>query len=409
MNNGNDLTTDATSGERLASSEILPVSTLINGRYRILELLGKGGMGVVYRVTDTVNGCDVALKVLRGERLNTSSLALFKAEFLTLGTLHHPNIATVYDFAQRQGSADFFFTMELVPGKNALDATECASFEEVLAVALQVLRALAYLHTREVIHLDLKPANILVTPDGGVRLLDFGIARSAHCQTHGPYATPLYMAPEMLRDGAEIDRRADLYSFGVTLFQLLFRRVPADGSLLDFSHPLEGGRFTLSVDERTHVPEWIPGVLRRLVARDPAQRFRTANEVIAAINEARGGNDEIETDETRDSYVASTTLVGQDDALEALLACLEERAHSGRDGPIVALCVGPSGSGKSRLLREVRQQCQLSRHFFFEAQCYGEGGEPYSAWSPIVSQAASLIPAAVSAHHAVICRLAITP
>jgi len=406
MSDDSDRTAVVTPREDSSAACVLPVPTVLNGRYEINALLGRGGMGVVYRATDRIEEREVALKLLGAETHSGTSLALFKAEFRTLGTLHHPNIAAVYDFAERQDAGDFFFTMELVSGKNALDATEGASIDAILDLALQVLRALAYLHTRGVIHLDLKPANILVTADGTAKVLDFGIAHSAHSQASGRYATPLFMAPELSREGAELDRRADIYSFGVTLFQLLFRRLPELGEGFELAGKLDNAGFALSERALGSWPRWLLGLFPRLIARDPGQRFRSANEVMAAITEARGTRDELETDETRDSYVASATLVGRDDALGALLGCLQQRLLTGRQGALLALCSGPSGSGKSRVLREIRQQCQVLRQLFFDAQCYGETGAPYAVWDGIVTAVATFLGPEAHAHAAVIQSLA---
>lgn len=405
MNDWVDKTAQLASDGGEDSSSILPASTLLNGRYQLQALLGRGGMGVVYQASDLLTGRDVALKMLRAESLSTTSLALFKAEFMTLGTLSHPNIAVVHDFAQREGSADFFFTMDLVSGKNALDSTAGAGFDAVLGILLQVLRALAYLHTRNVVHLDLKPANILVTPEGAARVVDFGIARSAFSELSGRYATPTFTAPEAWHEGAVVDRRADIYSFGVTLFQLLFRRLPLDDAEWYGSATFASG-FALTPQELASVPPWIPQILPRLVARNPAQRFRSANEVIAAINEASGGSYEIETDQTWDSYVASATLVGQGPALDALLGSLQERLRSGCDEALLLLCSGPKGSGKSRLLREIRQHCQVGRHLFVEGHCYGEAQAPYAVWEGLIAQVATLLVPELDAHRGLLCQLA---
>ena len=354
----------------------LPIT--LNGRYQLTELLGKGGMGVVFRATDLINGREVALKMLRKESATSTSLALFKAEFMTLATLSHPNIAAVYDFARCNDSAEYFFTMELVTGECALPATSSASFDQILGVILQVLRALSYLHAREVIHLDLKPANVLITSSGHARLLDFGVARSSHSNTYGRYATPAYMAPELGSEGAEVDRRADLYSLGVTWFQLLFRRLPSVRATF-VKQPADVG-FELSAEEQAKVPAWLPTILQRLLETEPGRRYRTANEVIALLNRARGAVDAIETDETSDSYVASGALVRRSHLFEDLLGHVQRRARNGRQGPLAALCLGPSGSGKSRLLRELRYQCQLACYFVVEGNCYAEAREPYAAW-----------------------------
>ncbi|MFZ5894097.1 MAG: protein kinase domain-containing protein [Myxococcota bacterium] len=383
--------------------DTFPLPITLNGRYELHELLGAGGMGVVYRATDLVSGREVALKTLRDREVSPTALALFKAEFMTLSTLSHPNIAAVHDFARRHDSAECFFTMELVHGRGAIEATHNATLEQILSLALQVLRALSYLHARSVIHFDLKPANIMITSDGQVRLLDFGVARSAHSRPRGLYATPIYMAPEV-RSGGEVDRRADLYSFGVTLFQLVFRRVPASQAALEANPEVQD--FELTPAERAQVPTWLPPILQRLVERDPARRFRTANEVISALNRARGVDDAIETDQTSDSYVASAALVGREDAFETLLDHVQRRARGGRQGPIATLCVGPSGSGKSRLLRELRHQCQLARHLVFEANCYAEAREPYAAWCDIIGHAATSLERPAEPHLAVIQKLA---
>jgi tRNA A-37 threonylcarbamoyl transferase component Bud32 len=395
---------DATALAFAGSLEASPLPRTLNGRYRLTGLLGEGGMGVVYRATDLISGREVALKTLRGAQLNALSLAMFKAEFTTLAKLRHPNIAAVYDFERGHASAECFFTMELVFGDNALVATQDSGVEQILQLLLQALRALSYVHARGVIHLDLKPANILVTQGGEVRLLDFGIARSLYSPLSGPYATPIYVAPEVLSEAAEVDRRADLYSLGVTLFQLLFRRMP--GSRSTPESPRLQADFSLAPEELARVPVWLPPILLRLVEKDPARRYRTANEVIVALNRARGADDAVETVETSDSYVASATLVGRGDALEALLSHVYRRLHFGRHGPLAALCVGPSGSGKSRLLREARQQVQLARVSVLEGCCYAEDNQPYAAWANIIAQAASSLGAEFGEHLAIVQSLA---
>jgi len=382
-------TLDVRSRAESPSFETVSLPTTLNGRYVITELLGTGGMGVVFRATDLVSRREVALKMLRGPNATSSSLALFKAEFMTLATLSHPNIAAVYDFARCRDSAAHFFTMELVTGRGALAATQNATFDQVLGLVLQVLRALSYLHARGVVHFDLKPANMLIMADGRVRLLDFGIARSAHSSACGRYATPAFMAPELRSEGAEVDRRADLYSLGVTWFQLLFRRLPQARAASAADDECAAGEFELSAEEETNVPGWLPAVLRRLLERDPARRYRTANEVIAVLNRVRDVADVIETPETSDSYVATAALVGRGHAFQELFGHVQRRARLGRQGPLAALCIGPSGSGKSRLLREVRYQCQTARYFVLESRCDAEASGPYAAWNEIITQAAS--------------------
>jgi serine/threonine protein kinase len=430
---------------------------LLNGRYRLVELLGRGGMGIVYRAEDTHERREVALKMMRSSTFDAASVALFKAEFRTLSTLRHPHIARVHDFAACRETLEHFFTMELVAGANAVDATKHASFDQILDLIVQVARALSYLHTRNVVHLDLKPANILVARDFTAKVVDFSIARSLDVSRQRVYGTPQYMAPELLLDGGEIDLRADLYALGVTLFKLLFRRAPAAGTGQAAFVPLDEQPRWIDHDI-ARAPVWLLTVLRRLMARTPSQRYRNAGEVIAAIDAGRGTHVELETRETSGSYVASARLVGLDSILGDVFATLQERlrpVHGRRttgaidpldqrlllpasasqgeetlvntrehsrhstvtiggdtalDGTpherptldladlrrskaeavLAVLCTGPEGSGKSRVLAEVRLECQLSRCLFVEAACVADTLDPFAVWESIARQLRTL-------------------
>ena len=155
----------------------LPIGAVINGRYQIQAVLGEGGMGVVYKVADQLHPeRQVALKTIRGQSWQEDDLALFKAEFAIMTKLRHPNLATVYDFELMQGTDDYCFTMDYVDGQDLFHATEGASWQEVVDLVVQVGRALAYVHTRQVVHFDLKPANVFVTADRKAKVLDFGLA-----------------------------------------------------------------------------------------------------------------------------------------------------------------------------------------------------------------------------------------
>jgi hypothetical protein len=445
----------ATSVGALHPSALHPgvAGRLLNGRYALLELIGRGGMGVVYRATDTHEGRDVALKVMRKATFDTTSVALFKSEFRTLSSLGHPHIARVYDFAACSDTLDYFFTMELVPGVDAIAATERATHEQIVELMVQVTRALAYLHTRNIVHLDLKPANILVTSDFRPKIVDFGISRSPDVARRRVYGTPSYMAPELLLEGGEVDRRADLYGLGATLFRLLFRRVPG-GSSDEASRGASCGDPGWMEAELARIPPWLATLLRRLMARTPAERYRSASEVIAAIDLGRGSRVELETTETSGSYVASARLVGLESILGEVMGTLQQRlspaharhsesaidwvdacalppasasaagetliatreqasratAHETRDlAPLLAspavpspeatelirvesapafvlMCVGPEGAGKSRVLAEVRLECQLSRSRLVEEACVADTLEPFVVWASIAKQ-----------------------
>jgi tetratricopeptide (TPR) repeat protein len=366
---------------------------IVNGRYHIERLAGAGGMGFVYRALDVLSARrPVALKMIRADVIDASALGMFKAEFKTMAPLKHPNVAEVYDFEPVHGDdGGQIITMEFIEGCDISRAAAGAALDELLGLLVQVCRALSYLHSRHVIHFDLKPANIYVTDDGVVKVLDFGIAGLAPRRAGKLMGTPQYMAPEALLHAAEIDHRADLYALGVLAYQLLFGRVPYDGRsvheivLQQISGPP-------AFDDR--VPGWLVTLVRKLLAREPADRFRSANEVIEAINEGSLTTYELETRETKESYILSSRFVGRHDQCERVVAFVEARTtglpeDASFGGAKVLVVGGPSGMGKSRLLREVRQHLQLGRVLFIEADCF-EGGA--SEYAPVIDALRQLVP-----------------
>ena len=370
------------------------VGTMINERYRIEALVGWGGMGFVYRASDALHPKRaVALKAIRSDVLSLPALERFKEEFRTMASLRHPNVARVYDFeAIRAARGEQLICMEFLDGRDALTATGGASLQVLLDIVVQICRALSYVHSRGIIHFDLKPSNVWVCEDGTVKVLDFGIAGPMPAGIDTVFGTPHYMAPEVLQQASRIDHRADLYSLGVTAYELLCRRRPHDGLSLDhlLRRQLSGAiRFPVDVI----IPDWLQRTVAKLCAPDPEGRFRTANEVIAAISVGAGESYELETRETKESYILSSRFVGREEIYERVLAFVRQRIDTGapsRRPSAAAFFVGaPSGMGKSRLFREVRHHLQLGRALFVEANCY-EGG--VSEYAPIVEAVQQLQP-----------------
>src|SRR5215469_11062828 len=222
---------------RTGESDTMPKSRPMSpqesiAHYRITAKLGEGGMGVVYRATDTKLNRDVAVKVLpEAFARDPDRMVRFQREAEVLGSLNHPNIAHIYGIEERA------LVMELVEGESPKGPMP---FEEAWKLALQIAEALSYAHEKGVVHRDLKPANIKVTPDGNVKLLDFGLAKAfsgtpdsmtmdptnSPTQTLGTtvagviLGTAAYMSPEQAR-GKNVDRRADIWAFGVVLYELL--------------------------------------------------------------------------------------------------------------------------------------------------------------------------------------------
>jgi eukaryotic-like serine/threonine-protein kinase len=286
---------------------------LVNGdtiaHYRILERIGSGGMGEVYRAEDLRLHRLVALKTLRdAPALGSDGVSRLLAEARAASALNHPNIAVIYDAGaiQRNGESIGFIAMELIQGTTvATLASEGAlSVDRVLEIAEPIADALADAHDHGLVHRDIKPSNVMVTPAGRVKLLDFGVAQRrvsrsiAHDEsTHtgdvsaavGFVGTLPYVAPEQAT-GREVDGRADIFSLGVMLYELIAGKPPFTGAnaaqMLESILRDEAPPLPASSDPR--VPQ-IERLVRMMLARDPARRIGNAREVQAALVAIRTG------------------------------------------------------------------------------------------------------------------------
>src|SRR5208337_3471823 len=272
------------------------------GPYEILSLLGVGGMGEVYRARDTRLGRDVAIKVLPASFAeNAQSMARFKREAQALASLNHPGIASIFGLEESGGMRGI--VMELVEGDTLADrlCRGAMPLDEVLHIAKQAAEALEYAHDRGIIHRDLKPANVKVTPDGQVKLLDFGLAKAAESDSatsgisNSPTSfgatqvgiilgTAAYMSPEQAK-GKPVDRRADIWAFGVLLSEMLTGK------------PLYEGGTTAEILARVierepdlnqlpaSMPPRIRELMRRCLTKNPRQRLRDIGEARIALEE----------------------------------------------------------------------------------------------------------------------------
>src|SRR5262250_3310146 len=207
------------------------------GSLEITALLGKGGMGEVYRARDTKLRRDVAVKILPDEfSRDADRVARFQREAQVLASLNHPNIAAIYDFQEASGS--WFLILELIEGETLADriAHGPIPVEESLGIAKHTCAALEAAHEKGIIHRDLKPANVRITPDGTVKVLDFGLAKAASEESSSPgltqaptlartsdgvvLGTTAYMSPEQAR-GQTVDARTDIWAFGCVLYEML--------------------------------------------------------------------------------------------------------------------------------------------------------------------------------------------
>ncbi|QQR75129.1 MAG: protein kinase [Holophagales bacterium] len=271
----------------------LPVGALLAGRYRLGEVLGAGGYGVVYRAVDQESGRGIAVKALRAERLSRASRQRLAREAALLVGLAHPHLVRVDGAGESDGVA--FLTMELVEGEPLRERLlrEPLPVADAVRVAREVLSGLAVLHARGIVHRDVKPGNVLIDGEGRAKLADFGLVRrfdadaTRATSSLAVVGTAEYLSPEQAL-GEEIDGRSDLYALGVTLFEMLAgkpvheRRSTFATVLARLNEPAPDVR-----DLRPEVPAWLAEVVGRLLEKEPDRRYATAEEVLADLEGER--------------------------------------------------------------------------------------------------------------------------
>ena len=269
--------------------EELATGSTFAGRYQIIEELGKGGMGRVYKVYDREVNAKIALKLIKPEvAADRGTIERFRNELRMARDISHKHICRMYDLG-REGRL-YYITMEYVPGedlKAMIRMSGRLGIGTAVTLARQLCEGLAEAHRRGIVHRDLKPSNIMIDRDGQVRILDFGIARSIRSKgltgAGVIIGTPEYMSPEQV-EGGEVDARSDLYSLGIILYECLVGRVPFEGDT----------PFSVGVKQKSETPDNprelnpdIPEDLGRLVLKclekSPDRRYRTAEELGAEL------------------------------------------------------------------------------------------------------------------------------
>ncbi|MDB5098147.1 MAG: serine/threonine protein kinase, partial [Cyanobacteria bacterium RYN_339] len=358
----------------------------IGNRYEVLETLGEGAMGLVWRVRDSVANQEVALKIISqrygasspGEAPSAKSVLQFQQEFRLMTQLRHPNCCAVYEYGLVADGSPFF-TMEVVEGRG-LDQLKPVDGPTFVHVLSQVLLALGYIHQLGFVHCDLKSANVRVKPDGTVKLMDYGLMEYARRPSGFINGTIAYISPEVIRRGA-IDQRTDLYSLGVLAYEMLTGRVPFDST--DARVVLAAHINEAPVPPTQLVQDIDPlheHIVLKLLAKSPLDRYQSAYEALEALGVAVpagiGGN------------LLTSPLMGRERELEVLTASLAQLKR-GQGGQALLLS-GPSGIGKSRLLEEFRFTVQLANTLNVVGQSFEQGNSPYG---PFVAVLKALMPA----------------
>lgn len=351
------------------------------GRYVVETLVGVGGMGQIFKAHDPEIGRPVAIKLISTKLMSGADRAeyirRFRREAQAAARCAHPNIVAIYDFALHEGQP--FIAMEFVYGaslRQALDAAPVMAVPDAIRIMLQVLDALASAHALGIVHQDIKPANIMLTPEMRVKVADFGICRFVNTEVtivSSSMGTPNYMSPEQCR-GSAVDGRSDLFAAGATLFEMVAGERAFPGySLTEVSHRIQNERLPLlPAPVRAAAPR-LQLVLERAMAKQPEDRFDTAHDMAEALQQVLGSRGGEEHEATRVSPMAGVALgpVGSPqvpgaaalpvpepqldgDTLQAL-----EQKLTDYVGPIARILVRTT-AGRSRSVGDLCSQLALS-------------------------------------------------
>ena len=290
-------------GSHVSTGAELASGSTFAGRYQIIEELGKGGMGKVYKVWDTDVEEKVALKLLNPQTAgDEKTIERFRNELKLARQISHRNVCRMHDLGREEGT--YYITMEYVPGedlKSSIRRMGPLSIGKALSVAKQVCRGLAEAHRLGVVHRDLKPHNIMVDREGNARIMDFGIARSLRAKgitdTGVIIGTLEYMSVEQV-EGGEVDERSDIYSLGVILYEMVTGRVPFDGDTplsIAVKHTNTPAPDPRELNDQ--IPDDLSRVILRCMEKDKESRYQSAEELLTEMSKVEKG-------------ISSTTMKG---------------------------------------------------------------------------------------------------
>ncbi len=383
---------------------------VINNRFQALDLLGQGGMGMVYRATDLETDQDVAVKLLTlppGE-----SQLRFRREFRVMSRLSHPNVIEVLESGVHDDIPYMImkllsggtFNSEFAGGAHSPD--DAAARLDLLA---QVADALAYIHGEGIIHRDIKPENIMLEPqdDGSPQaiLMDFGLAKTDNEETRmltqpgAVMGTASYMSPEQVR-GTEVDARSDLYAFGCLIVWMMTGEPPFKGQsfsdtlIKQLNEPAQPPSLN-----NAFVPEALDDIVLKLLEKDPIERYSVASDVAKALRDVRHtltGQDDASVEATTSvtpMRLFEAPLIGREESWAEAQRALSNLPYGGK---LLKIGAAP-GLGLSRFLREVRREARAHDYQVLQVSYYDGVGVPYQAWRNGLGTFAERYPDALAA------------
>jgi eukaryotic-like serine/threonine-protein kinase len=309
---------DAATPPRRRNRGNFAAGEVFDGRYEILDALGRGGMGAVYRVRDMQFEEQRALKVLHATAQDDNAAVRFRREIEILSRFEHPGIVRIFDF----GVVDdrMYFTAELIDGhdlRTILRKRGVFQAEEVARIGARVAEALGAAHRIGIVHRDVKPHNVMIRRDGRITLLDFGVARGAGIDMNTVTATgvivgtPEYMPPEQFQ-GHRVDARSDVYSLGIVLYELLCGTVPFRADTPVGLGMLHQGTMPPAIrPQRPNVPAWLERIIFKCLEKDPSARYMDGAEVAIELDKPRTGERRTRTLATGDQVIEDDSETNQ--------------------------------------------------------------------------------------------------